>query len=124
MIIIKKKIALFLILLISSFSFSQEIIAANKANNYLEQIVTIEGKVVSFKLAAEGKSLNYINIDKKFPENIFTIVITNDWLIKLDRKPEDLLNKTILVKGKISVYKNDPKKIPQIFNPESLEIKK
>lgn len=119
-----KKIILGLLFLIVTNAFCQERISADKAKDYIDKVATVEGKVVSFKLAPEGKSINYINIDKKFPENIFTIVVTNDWLPKLNIKIEDLLDIIILVKGKVSVYKNDPKQIPQIFNPESLEIKK
>lgn len=104
-------------------SFSQETISADKANEFIDKVVFVEGKVVSYKIAPEGKSINYINIDKKYPENIFSVIITNDWLPKLNLKIEDLLNKTIVIKGKVSVYKNDPKQIPQIFNPESLELK-
>ncbi len=119
-----KKIFLVLLLIIVTNTFSQITITADNAKDYLDEIVFVEGKVVSFKLAPEGKSINYINIDKKFPENIFTVIVTNDCLPKLNLKIEDLLNKTIIVKGKISVYKNDPKQIPQIFNPESIELKK
>lgn len=118
-----KKIVLFLLFIFTANSFSQETISADKAKEYLEKVVFVEGKAVSYKLAPEGKSINYINVDKKFPENIFTVIVTNDWLPKLNIKIQDLLNKTIIIKGKISVYKNDPKQIPQIFNPESIEIK-
>ena len=121
---IMKKIIIGLFFLVVTNAFCQERIAAANAKDYLDKVAIVEGKVVSFKLATEGKSINYINIDKKFPENIFTIVITNDWLQKLDLKIEDFVNQVVVVKGKISVYKNDPKQIPQIFNPESLEIKK
>ena len=119
-----KNLLLSVLFTLSANVFSQETIAADNAKNYLDKIVFVEGKVVSYKLAPEGKSINYINIDKKFPQNIFTVIITNDWLPKLNIKIEDLLDKTITIKGKISVYKNDPKQIPQIFNPESIEIKK
>lgn len=105
-------------------SFSQETISADKTKDFIDKVVFVEGKVVSYKIAPEGKSINYINIDKKYPDNIFSVIITNDYLKKLDIKIEDLENKSIIVKGKVSVYKNDPKQIPQIFNPESLELKK
>ena len=119
-----KKIIFGFLFLFASNMCSQETISASNAVAFIDKVVFVEGKVVSFKLAPDGKKINYINIDKKFPENIFTVVVTNDWLPKLDLKIEDLLNKTIIVKGQVSVYKNDPKQIPQIFNPESIELKK
>jgi hypothetical protein len=118
-----KKFIFVSLLLFALNSFCQEKIIAANAKEYLDIIVFVEGKVVSYKLASEGKSINYINIDKKFPENIFTVIVTNDWLPKLNLKIEDLFNKTVIIKGKISVYKNDLKQIPQIFNPESIELK-
>lgn len=118
----KKIISAILFLFISNV-FSQETISADKTKDYIDKVVFVEGIVVSYKIATEGKNINYINIDKKYPENIFSVIITNDWLPKLNLKIEDLLNKTIVIKGKVSVYKNDQKQIPQIFNPESVELK-
>jgi hypothetical protein len=104
--------------------FSQDTITTAKVNEYMDKEVYVLGKVVSFKLASEGKFTNYINIDKPYPESVFTVVITNNYLEKLNLKIEDLKDKNIYIKGKITTYKNDPKQIPQIFNPISIEIKK
>ncbi len=119
-----KNLIVTLIVLFTINTFSQEIIGTDKVKDNLDKIVFVEGRVVSMRLASEGKSLNYLNLDKKYPENVFSVVITNDYLVKLNIKLEDLNDKIILVKGKISIYKNNPKQIPQIFNPESIEIKK
>lgn len=105
-------------------SFSQDTITANKTKDFIDKTIVVVGKVISYKLASEGKHLNYINIDKAYPDNIFSVIITSDYLEKLNIKIEDLKNKTIFIKGKISTYKNDPKQIPQIFNPISIQIKK
>jgi RPA family protein len=104
--------------------FSQDTITTAKVKDYMDKEVCVIGKVVSFKLAAEGKNTNYINIDKPYPESVFTVVISNYHLEKLNIKIEDLKDKNIYIKGKITTYKNDPKQIPQIFNPSSIEIKK
>jgi RPA family protein len=90
----------------------------------MDKEVCVVGKVVSFKLAAEGKKTNYLNIDKPYPESVFTVVISNYHLEKLNVKIEDLKDATIYIKGKITTYKNDPKQIPQIFNPISIVVKK
>lgn len=119
-----KNLALAVLLLFSINCFSQDTITTVKVKDYMDKEVCVLGKVVSFKLASEGKYTNYINIDKPYPESIFTVVITNNYLEKLNIKIEDLKDKTIYVKGKITIYKNDPKQIPQIFNPTSISIKK
>jgi hypothetical protein len=119
-----KNLAIAFLITFSINCFSQDTITTAKANEYMDKEVCVIGKVVSFKLAAEGKSTNYINIDKPYPESVFTVVISNRYLETLNLKIEDLKDKTIYIKGKITTYKNDPKQIPQIFNPTSIEVKK
>jgi PBP1b-binding outer membrane lipoprotein LpoB len=119
-----KKIITILFLALAINSFSQDTITTEKSKDFMDKTVVVVGKVISYRLASEGKYLNYINIDKAYPDNIFSIVITNDYLEKLNIKIEDLKNKVIYIKGKISTYKNDPKQIPQIYNPMSIQIKK
>jgi len=119
-----KKTLLVFLLTFSTNCFSQDTITSANVKEYIDKEGCVLGKVVSFKLASEGKFTNYINIDKPYPESVFTVVITSSYLEKLNIKIEDLKDKNIYVKGKITIYKNDPKQIPQIFNPISIEIKK
>jgi len=119
-----KNLVLVFFLSFSINCFSQDTITTAKVKDYMDKEVCIIGKVVSFKLASEGKFTNYINIDKPYPESVFTVVITNNYLEKLNIKIEDLKDKEIYVKGKITTYKNDPKQIPQIYNPTSIVVKK
>lgn len=119
-----KNVIIAFLLVFSIQCFSQDTITTAKVKDYMDKEVYVVGKVVSFKLAAEGKTTNYINIDKPYPDSVFTVVISNSYLEKLNLKIEDLKNKTIIVKGKITTYKNDPKQVPQIFNPKSIEVEK
>ena len=119
-----KNLAVLIFILFSINCFSQDTITTAKVKEYMDKEVCVVGKVVSFKLAAEGKNTNYINIDKPYPESVFTVVITTSYLEKLSLKIEDLKDKTIYIKGKITTYKNDPKQIPQIYNPTSIVVKK
>lgn len=119
-----KNLKIAFLLLFSLNCFSQDTITTTKVSEYMDKEVCVLGKVVTFKLASEGKSTNFINIDKPYPENIFTVVISNGHLEKLNIKIEDLKGATIYVNGKITTYKNDPKQIPQIYNPVSIKIKK
>lgn len=119
-----KKLILAFVLLFSLNCLAQDTITTAKAKEYMDKEVCVLGKVVSFKLASEGKNTNYINIDQPYPESVFTVVISNFYLEKLNIKIEDLKDKEIYIKGKITTYKNDPKQIPQIYNPISITIKK
>ena len=119
-----KNVLLAFVLIFFLNCFSQDTITTAKAKEYLDKMVCLKGKVASFKLASGGKNINYINIDKAYPDNIFSVIITNSYLEKLNLKIEDLADKVIYVKGTINTYKNDPKQLPQIFNPISIEVKK
>ena len=119
-----KKIFSIIFFYLASFCYAQDTITTGQVKDYMDKIVCVKGKVASFKLASEGKNTNYINVDKPYPENIFTVVLSNEYLEKLNIKIEDLKGKIILVTGKISTYKNNPKQIPQIYNPESIVVKK
>lgn len=119
-----KNLTTVFLLLISLYCFSQDTITTARAKDYMDKEVCVLGKVVSFKLATEGKFTNYINIDQPYPMSVFTVVITNSCLEKLNIKIENLKDKDIYVKGTITTYKNDPKQIPQIFNPLSIVLKK
>lgn len=104
-------------ILFSSKIFSQDTIPTSKVLDYMNKVAVVTGKVVSYKIAAEGKTINFINLDKQYPNCPFTIIISNEYLTTLNLKLQDLKNKTIFVKGKITVYDKDPKQTPQIFNP-------
>jgi hypothetical protein len=97
--------------------FSQDTIPTSKVQDYLNKVIVVTGKVVSYRIAPEGKIINFINLDKQYPDCPFTVVITNEYLKTLNLRLQDLKNKTIFVKGKITVYDKDPKQTPQIFNP-------
>jgi len=110
--------------LIFVFIFSQEnIIPTSEAVNYVNKKVWIQGIVVSQKLSSQEKHLNYMNLDKAYPNQIFTIVITNSHLKKKEFNLESLANKKVKFFGKIIWYEDKKgAKILEIFNPEKIEI--
>lgn len=104
--------------------FSQDTIVTTVAKQHINKLVCVTGKVVSIKKASENQKTNYLNLDVAYPNNIFTVVMTNDFLETNQLVLEDFKNKTVFVYGKITVYKNDEKQTPQIFNPRRIDIKK
>ena len=118
-----KKIITILLLTIAATNYAQDTIPAAKAKENLGKEVWVKGTVASLRLASEGKFTNYINIDKAYPNNIFTIVITSKHLEKLNMNLDGIQEKVVLVKGKIEIYDKDPKQIPQIFNPTAIIFK-
>jgi RPA family protein len=119
-----KTVFLITLFFLTTSFFAQDTISASKAQDYIGMVMFVKGKVVSVKAASEGKTTNYINIDRPYPESIFTVVLSNSYLEKQNIKLQDLNQKTICIKGKITTYKLDPKQTPQIFNPESIAVLK
>ena len=103
--------------------FSQDTITSFQAKDFIGKEIFLKGKIASFKMASEGKTNNYINIDKAYPNNIFTIVIPNKALETLGFKIEESKDKVIIVKGKIEVYEKDPNQTPQIYNPKFIKLR-
>ena len=117
-----KNLFYFALLIATSTFFAQDTIFARQAKDFIGMTMLVKGKVVSVKAASEGKTTNYINIDKPYPNSVFTVVMSNSYLEKQHLVLQDLIQKNICVKGKITTYKEDPKQTPQIFNPESIVV--
>ena len=117
-----KNFVFIFLLFIALPTFAQDTISAGQAKDYVEMPMFVKGKVVSFKAAADGKTTNYLNIDRAYPNGYFTVVLSNSYLEQQKLSLQDLNQKVICVKGKITTYKDDPKQIPQIFNPESIAV--
>ena len=118
------RLIIFLFFIFTINAFSQDTIPVAKAKNYVNNLVCVTGKVVSVKKAGENQKVNYLNLDIKYPDNIFTIILTNDYLAQNKLNLDDFKDKTIYVYGKVTTYINDPKQIPQIFNPRRIDVKK
>lgn len=81
-----------------------------QARDYIGKEACVCGKVVSTKYSENGKTNpTYINLDKKYPEQVFTLMIFGADRANFSYKPEEFLQgKTICVKGKIGEYKGTP----------------
>jgi hypothetical protein len=112
----------FILVLIAANSFAQDTITTAQVKQYIDKEVWLKGMIASVKIASED-NINYINIDKAFPNNVFMVAITTKYLERLKIKLENIKGKKILVKGKILINKKDPGQVPQIFNPTQIQIK-
>ncbi len=91
-------------------NFGKNKINTSQVKNYIGQNSCVCGKVVSTKFNENGKSNpTYINLDKKYPEQLFTLMIFGQDRKNFTYKPEEFLrDKTICIKGKITEYKGEP----------------
>ena len=117
-----KKLFLLFILTLNGLTYAQDTITSTQAKDFIGKEVVLKGKIASIKMAGEGRSTNYINVDAAYPDAVFTVVIPNRALETLGFKIEESVGKQIIVKGKVQVYDKDPKQIPQIFNPSFIQV--
>ena len=115
-----KNLLFVLFVFISAKGFAQDTIAAAQVKDYIGKEVWVKGTIASLKLASDENTLNYVNVDKAFPQNIFTVVIADKYLQRLKIDLSKSKGKKILVKGKVE---SNGKDTPQILNPSKIVIK-
>ena len=110
-----------------SFSFSffflsaiSQTIPAGEVKNNAGKIVTVSGKVVDAAyLYSAYNQPTLLNIDKAFPNEIFTVVISGENRKAFGYKPEEvLLGKDISVTGKVTLYFGKPQ--IEVVKPDQL----
>jgi hypothetical protein len=111
----KKMLVAWLLLFVifaTSSSFSQQIeaISSFNAHKYINQKKTVCGKVAStfFAQRSRGKP-TFLNLDKPYPNHIFTAVIWINDRGKFEGPPEILFkDRAICVVGRITVFRGKP----------------
>ena len=81
-----------------------------QAKDFIGKEACVCGKVVSTKYKENGTTNpTYINLDKKYPEQVFTLMIYGDDRAGFSYKPEEFLQgKTICIKGRVSEFRGTP----------------
>ena len=91
-----------------------------QAKYFFGQHATICGKVVAAKYKENGKTNpTYIDLDKKWPESVFSIIVFGKDRINFSYKPEEFLyNKRVCITGEVGEYKG----VPQIIATDETMI--
>lgn len=92
-----------------------------QARNYVgkNENIRVCGTVVSTKLSAKGNI--FINLDKKFPNQVFSISIFKDNVPNFSYQPDTFLaGKTICVTGKVTNFNGTP--TVSIANEKAIDI--
>jgi DNA/RNA endonuclease YhcR with UshA esterase domain len=91
-------------------NFGSGKINTTDAINFIGKEACVCGRVVSTKYKENGSTNpTYINLDKKFPEQVFTLMIYGSDRKNFSYKPEEFLQgKMICIKGKIGEYRGTP----------------
>jgi len=103
-------IALFTLLLEARYVSAEDTISPEEAINHIGQPATVCGTVASTQFAPHSKGQpTYINLNRPYPNQIFTIVIWGSDRSSFPNIPEVYYrNKRICVSGQIQQYRGTP----------------
>ncbi len=107
---------------IMPIDFAKGQVAAQQARYFIGDECTVCGLVVATKYFENGKTNpTYINLDKKFPDQVFTLVIFGKDRMNFTYDPEKYLyGKRICIKGKVGEFGGTPQIIAN--NEDAIEI--
>ena len=101
--------------------YAQTSVPLEEAAKHVGDSVTITGKVFGARYLENGeKQPTLINLGAAFPRQLLTVVIFGPERKLFSFKPEEeFINKTVMVTGKITLYRNKP----QIVIYQAAQIK-
>jgi DNA/RNA endonuclease YhcR with UshA esterase domain len=98
----------------------QKTVTATEAKDHIGEQSTVCGKVVSTRFAESSRgSPTFLNFDKRYPDQIFTLVIWGSDRSKFGDPETAYRGKRVCVTGKISVFKG----VPEVVANEPAQIK-
>lgn len=119
-----KRLALMAVLIgviLSTSVSAQDKLTAAQAKQHFGQTETVCGEVVSTSYAASSKGHpTFLNLDKQYPNQIFTVVIWGENRTKFGKPEEDYKGKRICVSGKITVYAGKPEIVAS--DPKQIKV--
>src|SRR5712692_3920702 len=114
-------VTLALLLLAFAPAPQQKKLSATEAKDHIGETATVCGSVVSTRYAASTKGQpTFLNLDKPYPSQIFTVVIWGSDRSKFGAPESDYKGKRICVTGKITEYRNAPQIIAE--RPQQIQM--
>jgi len=118
-------IFLFLALALFGINTQSQIkkLAAPEAKDHIGEQATVCGKVASTHYAAMSRGKpTFLNLDKPYPNQIFTVLIWGENREKFGAPEEKYRDKQVCVTGKITEYRGAPEIV--VSDPQSIELQK
>jgi len=107
-------------LLTTALAQAQKNLSTNDAKDHIGEQGTVCGKVVSTRYAESSHgSPTFLNFDKAYPDQIFTLVIWGSDRSKFGDPEATYRGHRVCVTGKISAYKG----VPEVVATEPAQIK-
>lgn len=103
-------------------SRTQTILTTAEAAQHIGETVTVCGLVVDTRYASSSRGRpTFLNLDKPYPKQVFTVVIWGEDRDKFGEPEEKYRDKHICVTGKIRSYRGVPQ--IQVTDPKQIEVK-
>lgn len=114
-------VAMLLLLAVSVYGAGRTI-AAKEAANHVGKHGTVCGTVASARFASRSRGQpTFLNLDRPYPNHIFTIVIWGSDRLKFNDAPEThYQQKAVCVTGTINAYRGRPQIIAK--NPDQIRL--
>jgi DNA/RNA endonuclease YhcR with UshA esterase domain len=114
-------LAVALAVLLSLVALAQKRFFAAEAKDHFGESATVCGQVASTQYAASSKGQpTFLNLDKPYPNQIFTVVIWGDNRSKFGTPESGYKGKNICVSGKITAYAGLPEIV--VDDPKQIRI--
>lgn len=111
-----------LLLVFSASVFAQDIISPEEAIKFIGQQKTVCGMVVGVHQATRSKGQpTFMNLNKPYPQQVFTILIWGSDRSKFEKPLEALSGKEICVTGVIQSFRGKPEII--VKDPSQIMVK-
>ncbi|MGA3116955.1 MAG: DNA-binding protein [Syntrophobacteraceae bacterium] len=106
-----------------SIALAQQTITSDDAAKFIGQQKTVCGTVASAHFATKSKGQpTFINLDKPYPNQVFTVLIWGSDRSKFEKPPETLYSgKEICVTGLVQSYQGRPEII--VKDPTQIKAK-
>jgi hypothetical protein len=104
-------------------TFAQKKYSASEAKEHFGESATVCGEVVSTRFADSTKGQpTFLNLDKPYPNQIFTIVIWGNNRAKFGTPENDYKGKRVCASGKITAYSGLPEIVAE--DPKQIQVEK
>lgn len=117
------KTLLFLLVVVVLFSpvQAQKKLTASEAKEHYGENATVCGDVASTRYASSTKGQpTFLNLDKPYPNQIFTVVIWGENRSKFGKPEDDFKDKKICVTGKIAEFRGVPEIV--VDDPKQIRV--
>ena len=115
------KRAIVVALLWAAIAYAQGPISATDAKNHVGEKATVCGRVASARYAMKSSgSPTFIDLDRAYPHQIFTIVIWGGDRQKFGDPQTSFSRKSVCVNGQITLYRGAPE--TTVHEPSQITI--